>query len=156
MWRSSRGISPAARHALGIAWPAVGRHVLLVPVTQLMISNWGWSPAYVGLAVITSMLVIPPVPLFLPPTSTAAKAAPAPKAQPEEPPETDWTVKRARHFRILLLFIARTLAISGQSNHRHAPDRPPSTSATPGLRRIDLWFDGVVSIGGGFVRLSPT
>src|SRR5512145_2731093 len=47
--------------ALGIAWAGGGFGiVLLVPVTQLMIDKWDWSWAYIGLAVITALLVIPP------------------------------------------------------------------------------------------------
>ncbi|MDP2601434.1 MAG: MFS transporter [Deltaproteobacteria bacterium] len=102
--------------ALGIAWAGGGVGiVLLVPATQLMISNWGWSAAYVGLAVITAMLVIPPVPLFLPAsTSAARKEAPTPNVQAEKQLETDWTVKRALANRAFwLLFIARTLASMG-------------------------------------------
>jgi len=102
--------------ALGIAWAGGGVGiVLLVPATQLMISNWGWSAAYVGLAVITAMLVIPPVPLFLPAsTSVAPKKAPTPNVQAEKQLETDWTVKRALANRAFwLLFIARTLASMG-------------------------------------------
>ena len=102
--------------ALGIAWAGGGVGiVLLVPVTQLMISNWGWSPAYVGLAVITALLVIPPVPLFLPAaTSTVPEAATAPSALIREPLESDWTVKRALATSAFwLLFIARTLASMG-------------------------------------------
>src|SRR5574341_1147858 len=53
--------------ALGIAWAGGGVGiVLLVPVTQLMIDRWGLSPAYLGLAAITMLLVIPPVLYFLP------------------------------------------------------------------------------------------
>ncbi len=102
--------------ALGIAWAGGGVGiVLLVPATQLMISNWGWSAAYIGLAVITAMLVIPPVPLFLPAsTSTAPKEAPTPNVQAEKQLESDWTVKRALANRAFwLLFIARTLASMG-------------------------------------------
>ena len=102
--------------ALGIAWSGGGVGiVLLVPATQLMISNWGWSAAYVGLAVITAMLVIPPIPLFLPAsTSAAPKEAPTPNVQAEKQLEIDWTVKRALANRAFwLLFIARTLASMG-------------------------------------------
>jgi len=100
--------------ALGIAWAGGGVGiVLLVPATQLMISNWGWSAAYVGLAVITALLVIPPVPLFLP-AATAPKATTAPSALIREPLESDWTVKRALATSAFwLLFIARTLASMG-------------------------------------------
>ncbi|HYJ16211.1 MAG TPA: MFS transporter, partial [Candidatus Limnocylindria bacterium] len=53
--------------ALGIAWAGGGVGiVLLVPATQLMIDRWGWSTAYIGLAVVTALLVIPPVLVFLP------------------------------------------------------------------------------------------
>ena len=39
--------------ALGIAWAGGGLGiVLLVPAVQLMVDRWGWSMAYVGLAVI--------------------------------------------------------------------------------------------------------
>jgi len=102
--------------ALGIAWAGGGVGiVLLVPATQLMISNWGWSTAYVGLAVITAMLVIPPVPLFLPAsTSAAPKEAPTPNARAEKQLDTDWTVKRAlTNPAFWFLFIARTLASMG-------------------------------------------
>lgn len=102
--------------ALGIAWAGGGVGiVLLVPVTQLMISNWGWSTAYVGLAIITAILVIPPVPLFLPAsTSAAPMEAPTPNAPAAKQLETDWTVKRALANRAFwLLFIARTLASMG-------------------------------------------
>ena len=102
--------------ALGIAWSGGGVGiVLLVPATQLMISNWGWSAAYVGLAVITAMLVIPPVPLLLPAsTSAAPKEVPTPNVQAEKQLETDWTVKRAlTNPAFWLLFIARTLASMG-------------------------------------------
>jgi MFS family permease len=58
--------------ALGIAWAGGGVGiVMLVPVTQLMIDKWGWSPAYLGLAAITVLLVVPPVLFFMPRSSTA-------------------------------------------------------------------------------------
>jgi MFS family permease len=51
--------------ALGIAWAGGGVGiVLLVPVTQLMIDKWDWSMAYIGLAVMTVLLVIPPCSFF--------------------------------------------------------------------------------------------
>ena len=103
--------------ALGIAWAGGGVGiVLLVPVTQLMIDKWGWSWAYIGLAVITALLVIPPVQLFMP--SSRAKpteVTPPPKqAQKAAPDPADWTVKRAlTNSAFWLLFIARTLASMG-------------------------------------------
>jgi predicted MFS family arabinose efflux permease len=110
--------------ALGIAWAGGGVGiVLLVPITSLMISHWGWSMAYVGLAAITALLVIPPVEFFLPARSsnvantvsstTAAEAAPA-KKPAEEHTGVDWTVKRAlTNPAFWLLFVARTLASMG-------------------------------------------
>ena len=104
--------------ALGIAWAGGGLGiVLLVPVTQLMIDNWGWSTAYVGLAVITVLLIIPPVQLFLP-ASGAKQPVSTPSASTSRdhktPPENDWTVKRAlTNSAFWLLFIARTLASMG-------------------------------------------
>lgn len=138
--------------ALGIAWAGGGVGiVLLVPATQLMISNWGWSTAYVGLAVITAMLVIPPVPLFLPAsTSAAPKEAPTPKAQTEEHLEIDWTVKRAlANSAFWLLFIARTLASMGNQiivTHQiaHAID----VGYTKVFAASIFGLMGVISIGG--------
>jgi MFS family permease len=103
--------------ALGIAWAGGGLGiVLLVPVTQLMIDKWGWSMAYVGLAMITVFLVIPPVQLFLP-ASRSTKSSEAPSTKASLDPnvaDTDWTVKRAlTNSAFWLLFIARTLASMG-------------------------------------------
>ena len=65
--------------ALGIAWAGGGLGiVLLVPAAQLMVDRWGWPSAYVGLAVMTAFLIIPPVQIFLPnsgETPSAAKPA---------------------------------------------------------------------------------
>jgi MFS family permease len=102
--------------ALGIAWAGGGVGiVLLVPVTQLMINHWGWSWAYVGLAVITVLLVIPPVQLFLPPSRVTKSAEVTPRTGPVQTlSSTDWTVKRAlTNSGFWLLFIARTLASMG-------------------------------------------
>ena len=102
--------------ALGVAWAGGGVGiVMLVPITQLMINNWGWSAAYVGLAVITAMLVIPPVQFFLPAApATAPQAAPSPKIAVERDSTKDWTVRAAlMNPAFWLLFIARTLASMG-------------------------------------------
>jgi MFS family permease len=106
--------------ALGIAWAGGGVGiVLLVPITSLMISHWGWSMAYVGLAAITALLVIPPVKFFLPARSSTAANVVAKDTAPvnkpaEEPGGTDWTVKRAlTNPAFWLLFSARTLASMG-------------------------------------------
>jgi MFS family permease len=112
----SREFSQRRGTALGIAWAGGGVGiVLLVPATQLMISNWGWPAAYVGLAVVTALLVIPPVPFFLPRVaSSAPKEVPVADAPVEAPRGNDWTVKRAlTNAAFWLLFIARTLASMG-------------------------------------------
>jgi MFS family permease len=101
--------------ALGIAWAGGGVGiVLLVPLTSLMISHWGWATAYVGLAAITALLVIPPIQFFLPAVSSPATEH-APAHQPAEKHSgTDWTVKGAlTNSAFWLLFIARTLASMG-------------------------------------------
>lgn len=107
----SREFAERRATALGIAWSGGGVGImLLVPIAQLMVTHWGWPSAYIGLAVITALLVIPPVPFFLPAT---AKPSPAAKA-PVQQDETDWTVKRAlTNSAFWLLFIARTLASMG-------------------------------------------
>jgi MFS family permease len=142
--------------ALGIAWAGGGVGiVLLVPVTSLMITYWGWSSAYIGLAVITALLVIPPVHFFLPARSfTAGDTTPRDRAPADKPPEqhrgTDWTVKEALTTSAFwALFIARTLASMGNQiivTHQIA-------------HAVDIGFDkvfaasifglmGVISIGG--------
>lgn len=108
----SREFSQRRATALGVAWAGGGVGiVLLVPVAQLMITRWGWSTAYIGLAVISALLVIPPVPFFLPAVAkeTPMTAAPAPKEE-----VAGWTVRRAlTNSAFWLLFIARTLASMG-------------------------------------------
>jgi MFS family permease len=102
--------------ALGVAWAGGGVGiVLLVPVTQLMIDRWGWSPAYLGLAAITMLLVIPPVLYFLPRGfQVAAPPVVEAKTSVEKPVSIDWTVRRAlTNPAFWLLFIARTLASMG-------------------------------------------
>jgi MFS family permease len=101
--------------ALGIAWAAAVWASCSWCRRPVDDQQPGLAPQPIGLAVITAMLVIPPVPLFLPAsTSAAAKEAPTPNAQVEKQLETDWTVKRALANRAFwLLFIARTLASMG-------------------------------------------
>ncbi|HEY7560095.1 MAG TPA: MFS transporter [Candidatus Binatia bacterium] len=138
--------------ALGIAWAGGGVGiVLLVPVTQLMIDNWSWPTAYIGLAAITLLLVVPPVQFFLPngerptPTKTTSVKAPVGAHQ-----SSDWTVRRAlTNSAFWLLFIARTLASLGNQiivTHQiaHAVDvgyAKVFAAAIFGLM-------GVISIGG--------
>jgi MFS family permease len=109
----SREFAQRRATALGIAWAGGGVGiVLLVPAAQVMISHWGWSLAYVGLAVVTLLLVVPPVQFFLP-ASRAEVASPA-TAHAHEPSSSDWTVKRAlTNTAFWSLFIARTLASMG-------------------------------------------
>ncbi len=106
----SREFAHRRATALGIAWAGGGVGIfLLVPVAGLMISEWGWSMAYVGLAAITALLVIPPVQLFFP-SNRQEPAAP----RREEVVSGEWTVKRAlTNPAFWCLFIARTLASMG-------------------------------------------
>lgn len=102
--------------ALGIAWAGGGVGiVLLVPVTQLMIDRWGWSAAYIGLAVITALLVIPPVLFFLPRSEKRGPAAAgAARSEAGQAHDGGWTVRAAlTNSAFWLLFIARTLASMG-------------------------------------------
>jgi MFS family permease len=138
--------------ALGIAWAGGGVGiVLLVPVTQLMIDKWGWSPAYIGLAAITSLLVIPPVLYFLPPDNQAGgpQAKEAIHAD-EKTSGTDWTVKRALTNRAFwLLFIARTLASLGNQvivTHQIAHTVDVGYAKVFAASMFGLM--GVISIGG--------
>jgi MFS family permease len=139
--------------ALGIAWAGGGLGiVLLVPAVQLMVERWGWSMAYVGLAVMTAFLIIPPVQIFLP--KSDAKSAPAKAknlaADPQPLADTDWTVKRAlTNSAFWLLFIARTLASLGNQvivTHQiaHAIDVGYSSVFAASI----FGLMGVISIGG--------
>jgi MFS family permease len=140
--------------ALGIAWAGGGVGiVLLVPVTQLMIDNWDWSWAYIGLAVITVLLVIPPVQLFLPasrPTESGQITPSEESKKKNAPAETDWTVRRAlTNWAFWLLFIARTLASMGNQiivTHQiaHAVDVGYAKVFAASI----FGLMGVVSIGG--------
>ena len=125
--------------------------MLLVPVTQLMISNWGWSPAYVGLAVITGLLVIPPVLFFcraspprLPAGGAGAKRQPKNRGQP-----TGRSSARSTNSAFWLLFIARTLASMGNQiivTHQiaHAVDVGYAKVFAASI----FGLMGVISIGG--------
>jgi MFS family permease len=139
--------------ALGIAWAGGGIGiVLLVPLAQLLIDKWGWSIAYIGVATVTALLVIPPVQLFLPRLSAMnsepTKSAIAKSAAGHN--ETDWTVRRAlTNPAFWLLFIARTLASMGNQvivTHQvaHAVDVGYSTVFAASI----FGLMGVISIGG--------
>ncbi|MBM4297510.1 MAG: MFS transporter [Deltaproteobacteria bacterium] len=138
--------------ALGIAWAGGGVGiVLLVPVTQLMIDRWGWSPAYIGLAAITGLLVIAPTLYFLPAQSKGAPAeADAAQAPRQAGRSHDWTVRQAlTNSAFWLLFIARTLASLGNQiivTHQiaHAVDVGFAKVFAASI----FGLMGVVSIGG--------
>jgi MFS family permease len=138
--------------ALGIAWAGGGVGiVLLVPVTQLMIDHWSWPMAYIGLAAITLLLVIPPVQFFMPSArSPVAAAVAATQTLAQEHRSADWTVKRAlTNSAFWLLFIARTLASMGNQiivTHQiaHAVDVGYAKVFAASI----FGLMGVVSIGG--------
>lgn len=104
----SRRFSERRGLALGIASAGGGLGItLLVPLSQIMIEAWGWSRAYLGLALLCALVVILPVPFFLP---GEARAGPSPAA----PRGEEWTVRRALASPAFwLLFVARVLASTG-------------------------------------------
>jgi MFS family permease len=139
--------------ALGIAWAGGGVGiVLLVPFAQLLIDQWDWSFAYIGVAFITALLVIPPVQLFLPRvgTTTPEQTQPTNPKSTREHKEADWTVKRAlTNPAFWLLFSARTLASMGNQvivTHQiaHAVDVGYATVFAASI----FGLMGVISIGG--------
>jgi MFS family permease len=139
--------------ALGIAWAGGGVGiVMLVPVTQLMIDRWGWPAAYVGLAVLTLLLVIPPIFFFMPRSQTAAalRAHQAAAAREGQSSTGEWTVKRAlANSTFWLLFVARTLASLGNQiivTHQiaHAVDVGYAKVFAASI----FGLMGVISIGG--------
>ncbi|MBI3061821.1 MAG: MFS transporter [Deltaproteobacteria bacterium] len=97
--------------ALGLAFAGGGVGIaVLVPLSQALISRWGWPTAYMALAVSTAVLVIPPVLLFFP--AAPAKLA---VAAPDRTGKTeDWTVAQALRSGVFwLLFGSRVLASMG-------------------------------------------
>jgi predicted MFS family arabinose efflux permease len=124
---------------------------MLVPLTQLMIDKWGWSTAYVGLAAITILLVIPPVQLFMPRSLNPSAKGPRPEqTAAKQTQQTEWTVKRAlTNSAFWLLFIARTLASMGNQvivTHQiaHAVDVGYAKVFAASI----FGLMGVISIGG--------
>lgn len=115
----SRHYASRKATALGIAWAGGGVGIfLLVPATAAMISRWGWPSAYVGLAVVVVILVIPAVLFLLPAnhvqSNTQTSGAHEIKSDKHEAQEGDWTVKRAlTNSSFWLLFTARVLASMG-------------------------------------------
>ncbi len=109
----SRDFAQRRATALGIAWAGGGVGiVLLVPFAQLMITRWSFSAAYIGLAAITLLLVIPPVQFLFPAAASGAPVSATPDKRDDA--TTGWTVRRAlTNTAFWLLFIARTLASMG-------------------------------------------
>lgn len=105
--------------ALGIAWAGGGVGIfLLVPATAAMVSDWGWPSAYLGLAALVSVVVIPPVFWLIPrdydQNGSALSESHARKASQQRAGEQDWTVKQAlTNSSFWLLFTARVLASLG-------------------------------------------
>lgn len=97
--------------ALGLAFAGGGVGIaVLVPLSQALISRWGWPTAYMALAVSTAVLVIPPVLLFFP----AAPAESAVAAPDRTGKTEDWTVAQALRSGVFwLLFGSRVLASMG-------------------------------------------
>ncbi len=97
--------------ALGLAFAGGGAGIaILVPLSQALISRWGWPTAYLALAVSTAVLVIPPILIFFP-----AAPARSPVAAPDKTEKTeDWTVAQALRSGVFwLLFGSRVLASMG-------------------------------------------
>ena len=115
----SRHYASRKATALGIAWAGGGVGIfLLVPATAAMVSNWGWPSAYVGLAILVVVLVIPAVFFFIPANQgqikTETSGAHEPRHGKHEAQDGDWTVKRAlTNSSFWLLFTARVLASLG-------------------------------------------
>jgi predicted MFS family arabinose efflux permease len=70
--------------------------------------------AYIGLAVVAALLVIPPVQFFLPARVEAPTVADTPESAQKNISASDWTVRQAlTNPAFWLLFVARTLASMG-------------------------------------------
>lgn len=117
----SRQYASRKATALGIAWAGGGVGIfLLVPVTAAMIANWGWASAYVGLAGMVALLVIPPVLFFIRADHEQARGnadqshAHHGHGKPAASDDEGWTVKQAlTNSSFWLLFTARVLASLG-------------------------------------------
>lgn len=107
--------------ALGIAWAGGGVGIfLLVPATAAMVSHWGWPSAYIGLAILVLVVVIPPVFWLIPPNHGQAESAFVEGHGPRDGKrgalhaDREWTVKQAlTNSSFWLLFTARVLASLG-------------------------------------------
>ncbi|MDH3445832.1 MAG: MFS transporter, partial [Deltaproteobacteria bacterium] len=105
--------------ALGIAWTGGGVGIfLLVPATAAMIGNWGWPSAYLGLAALVAIFVIPPVFWLIPAkqdqSETQAIRTHGTQHGEQDSRDGDWTVRQALgNSSFWLLFSARVLASLG-------------------------------------------
>ena len=117
----SRHYAKRKATALGIAWAGGGVGIfLLVPATAAMVSHWGWPAAYLGLAILVLVVVIPPVFWLIPANHGRVKTemVEAHGSKPEkhgmQPSGADWTVRQAlTNSSFWLLFTARVLASLG-------------------------------------------
>ena len=117
----SRHFASRKATALGIAWAGGGVGIfLLVPATAAMILNWGWPSAYLGLAALVVVFVIPPIFLLIPPSPEEPQAASGKTHGSSHgrlnvsSDDSDWTVKRAlTNSSFWLLFTTRVLASLG-------------------------------------------
>lgn len=107
----SREFSARRGTALGVAFAGGGFGImLLVPLSQIVIGRWGWPTAYLSLAALTAVLVIPPVLFFFPAAPAPAEARSAEAGQGG----TDWTVGEALRSAVFwILFGSRVLASMG-------------------------------------------
>lgn len=156
----SRHYAKRKATALGIAWAGGGVGIfLLVPAAAAMISHWGWPAAYVGLALLVLVIVVPPV-FWLLPRGADAPGAEVAGAQHAKRGghgarggDGDWTVGQAlTNSSFWLLFTARVLASLGNQiivTHQvaHAVD-----VGYPKIFAASVFgVMGVVSIGGRLV-----
>lgn len=117
----SRHYASRKATALGIAWTGGGVGIfLLVPATAAMISHWGWSSAYLGLAALVLLVVVPPVFWLIPAnhdrTDSESVGAHGAKhgRHGARSDGGDWTVSQAlTNSSFWLLFTARVLASLG-------------------------------------------
>src|SRR5574341_947074 len=117
----SRHYASRKATALGIAWAGGGVGIfLLVPATAAMVSNWGWPSAYLGLAALVVILVIPPVFWLIPTDQEQVGSSPNETRVSRHGRSSaaagtgDWTVKQAlTNSAFCLLFTARVLASLG-------------------------------------------
>jgi MFS family permease len=115
----SRHYAKRKATALGVAWAGGGIGIfLLVPATAAMVSHWGWPAAYVGLAILVAVVVIPPIFLLIPAShhdqSSSNALVHGSHGRHRTLDGGDWTVRQAlTNSSFWLLFTARVLASLG-------------------------------------------